>query len=97
MSLIVVTARPNPTEGEAMQEYSSKAGPILAAHGGKPVKRVKLEKALVGEARFAMAMVMEFPNAQSIENAFASAEYQDLVPLRERAFEQFDVAIASEF
>lgn len=94
--LLVSTATPNMENAELIQEYTSKAGPLLVAAGGKPVKKAKLTKPLVGNPDYAMSVIFEFPNTEAIEGVFNSEEYKALIPVREKAFKNLVISIAEE-
>jgi len=89
------TVVPNPDAGEALQAYTEKASPMLAAAGGTNGRRVKIGDAVVGEQPgFAMAMMMDFPSRRALEGVFASDAYKDVLPLREAAFASFTCTVA---
>ncbi len=93
---MVVTAIPNPEAKDDMQTYLSKVVPILMSNGGEIVFRGKADKAVLGEVSFGMLLVMNFDSAQTIEQIFASDEYQEIVPFRDRGFKKMDVVIMSD-
>ena len=94
---MVVTVLPKADGAEHMQAYTAGVGPLFGAAGGELVKRVRVAKPVLGELKFAMAMMMDFPSAEAIEKVFASDEYKKFVPTRDKAFEFFDVVIGEEF
>ncbi|MEM7182110.1 MAG: DUF1330 domain-containing protein [Spirochaetota bacterium] len=93
---MVVTAIPNPEQAEDMKAYLSQVVPILKGHGGEIITRGKADKAIVGEVNFAMVLLMNFPSTEAIETAFASAEYQKIVPHRDRGFKKMDVVVLAD-
>ena len=66
-AIMIAMATPNPENPDDTQTYLKGAFPILEAAGGKIVRRVRAEKVIVGEQRFAAALIMEFPSAEAIE------------------------------
>ena len=94
-AVLAVTATPNPDEMEAMQTYLSRVGPILTDHGGQALYRGRSIAAVVGDLSFGMLLVMKFESVQAIQGLFASPEYQELIPFREKGFKKFDAVISS--
>jgi uncharacterized protein (DUF1330 family) len=92
---LVVTAVPNPNEMESVQEYVKGVTPLLQAAGGKPVKRLKVEKVIHGNPS-GMVLVMDFDSAAAITAVFESDEYAALVPARDKGFAQANILIAGE-
>ncbi|NOZ08699.1 MAG: DUF1330 domain-containing protein [FCB group bacterium] len=92
---LVVTAIPNPEAMDDMQTYLKRVGPILMSHGGSMVYRGKTNKALAGNVTFGMLLVMNFDSTETIENLFASPEYQELIPYRNKGFKKIDIVISS--
>ena len=91
---LVVTASPNPNEMEAVQDYVTKAGPLLAGAGGIPVKRLKITDVFFGDKSFAILLVMDFPSKQAVVDMFNSDAYQALVPSRDKGFFQVNIFFA---
>ena len=94
MTTLLVTATPAEGESEAMGRYLQAVGPLLAAAGGTPVKRVRVTDTITGTAGTAMALIMDFENAEVITEVFASDAYQALIPDRDMAFSNLDMVIA---
>ena len=92
---LVVTALPNPNEMESLQEYLKGVSPLMQAAGGKPVKRLKVEKVIHGNPS-GMVLVMDFDSAAAITEVFESDEYAALIPARDRGFAQVNILIAGE-
>lgn len=70
-----------------LQEYATKAGPTLGAHGAKVIARGGIGEALVGSAAGDIALVAEFPNADAIRTWYNSSDYQAAIPTREQAMD----------
>ena len=92
---LVVTAIPNPNEMSSVQEYLHGVLPLLMGAGGKLVKRLKVEKAIHGNAS-GMVLVMDFDSAEAVVAMFESAEYAALVPIRDRGFAKMDILLSHE-
>jgi len=43
-----------------------------------------------------MVMLVEYPDYESVEKVFKSAEYQAIIPSREKAFLKYNVCIVSK-
>ncbi|MEO1398392.1 MAG: DUF1330 domain-containing protein, partial [Pseudomonadota bacterium] len=70
--IFVSIGTPNPDETEALQEYATKAPPLLMAGGAKPKVKAKLVEQLVGDTSAGTLFVAEFPNADAVRKVFAS-------------------------
>lgn len=69
------------------QEYASKAGPTLGAHGGTVLARGAISDTLVGTKPGEIMLVAEFPSADAIRTWYNSPEYQAAVPIREKGMD----------
>ena len=92
---LVVTAIPNPNEMESVQEYLQSVLPIFMGAGGKLVKRLKLDKVILGNPS-GMVLVMDFDSADAITGLFASEDYAALVPARNRGFAEMNILLTRE-
>lgn len=93
---LIVEATPNPAESEAFDTYISNAPKITQSYGGVPVANYNVEAALDGEDKPAVFAVLSFPSREAIESLFSDAEYQALVPVRDRAFSHLRYYLANE-
>ena len=91
-STLVVTAVPNPAEMASVQEYLQGVLPLLTGAGGKVVKRLKVDDAIRGEPS-GMVLVMDFDSSEAITAMFASDDYADLIPARDRGFSEMNILI----
>ena len=66
---LVVTAIPNPNEMESVQRYLKSVTPLLTSAGGVLVKRLKVDKAIHGNA-IGMVLVMDFDSDETITGLF---------------------------
>lgn len=96
-TLMVSTLSPNPERMEDVKQYMEITAPLIDAAGGKRLKRGRVLRAVVGAPEFKLFAVFEFPSPEAIEAFFASESYKEVIPLRERAFTAFDIAIVEEF
>jgi len=87
---LVVTAIPNPSEMASVQEYLHGVLPLFLSAGGKLVKRLKVDQALLGDPT-GMTLVMDFESADKISALFDSDAYQALVPLRDKGFAEMNI------
>ena len=96
MTTMIVTAQPNLENAEEAQAYVGKALPMLLEAGGKLLKRVKVRKPVVGEQTFALSLVMEFPDANTIEDVFSSDAYAQIVPHRDKGFAFMNIVVCDD-
>ena len=92
---LVVTAIPNPNEMESVQEYLQAVLPLFMGAGGKLVKRLKLDKVILGNPS-GMVLVMDFESAEAITAFFESDEYAALIPTRDRGFAEMNILLTNE-
>ena len=92
---LVVTAVPNPSEMESVQEYLQGVMPLLMGAGGKLVKRLKVAKVIHGNPS-GMVLVMDFDSAEAISAMFESDDYAALLPVRDRGFAEMNILLTHE-
>ena len=92
---LVVTGIPNPDEMEAVQAYLKAVLPLLIGAGGKLVKRLKLDKVILGNPS-GMVLVMDFDSAEAVTAMFESDEYAALIPTRDRGFKEMNILLTNE-
>lgn len=92
---LVVTAIPNPNEMESVQEYLQAVLPLFIGAGGKLVKRLKLDKVILGNPS-GMVLVMDFDSAAAVTTMFESDEYKALIPIRDRGFAEMNILLTNE-
>ena len=90
---IIVTAVPDPENQQAARQYIERVMPILIDGGGSIVRRGRITEPLVGEISYTAYLVMDFPSADSAKAVFASPEYAEIVPIRQRGFKSMDILI----
>ena len=66
-------------------EYRSKVPATLAPWGGELLLRGKRFAVLSGEHSYTDVVVIRFPDQAALDGWHASAAYQALIPLRQRA------------
>jgi uncharacterized protein (DUF1330 family) len=90
---LIQLATRRPDSDADFKAYASVAGPMLVAVGGVWNSDYNRVADLAGEG-FAQIRVMDFPDAECIETVFASPEYQELIPFRDKAFDDLRIIIA---
>lgn len=96
MATMIVTAQPNPDHAEEAQAYVGKALPMLLEAGGTLLKRVKVQKPVVGEQTFALSLVMEFPTTEIIDGVFSSDAYAQIAPHRDKGFAFMNIVVCED-
>jgi uncharacterized protein (DUF1330 family) len=89
---LVVTAIPNSSEMDSVQEYLQGVMPLLTGAGGRLVRRLKTSRVVNGRPS-GMVLVMDFDSADSVDAMFESDDYRELVPVRDRGFEEMNILI----
>lgn len=79
---IVVDA--NVHDPEAFKAYAEKVGATLKAHGGKPIAN-NAPETLEGDWAPQRVVILEFADEAAAKGWYNSPEYQEIIPLRQRA------------
>lgn len=82
MPVAYVIARARVDDPAQYKRYADLAGPIIAAHGGRPLARGGRFEVLEGPDSFNRYVVIEFPSLEQARAYFHSAEYQAAARLR---------------
>ena len=72
-------------DGKKFQAYAAQTKSIFADYGGQLVTRGKAMGSIAGNVSHDAVAILEFPDMQKLEAAFASDAYQAIVPLRDEA------------
>ena len=80
---------------EAWAEYRQIAGPVMAASGGKFIVRSERIEPLEGQWNPASISVVEFPSFDAALEFYRSEEYEETIPLRERAARGCGILVGS--
>ena len=80
-------ARVNITDWDTYSEYARIAPGTVVAHGGKYHVRAGKTKTLEGKENKARNVVIEFPSFEQADAWYHSPEYQEIIPIRQRASE----------
>jgi len=80
-------------EPAAYAEYVDRVPAIIERFGGRYVVRTSQVVRMSGEWRPERLIVLEFPAFENVRQFTASAEYQELAPLRERSTESRSIAV----
>jgi uncharacterized protein (DUF1330 family) len=92
---LIVTAVPNRNEMASVQEYLKGVLPLLTGAGGKLVKRLKVDKVMLGNPS-GMVLVMDFDSVDSITEMFESDAYAALIPARDKGFAEMNILLSGE-
>ena len=93
MTTLLVTATPAEGQHEAMGRYLQGVQPLMAEAGGTLVKRLRVTQAVAGTAGTALALVMDFDNAEALAAVFGSDAYQALIADRDQGFSNVEILI----
>lgn len=70
---------------EAYSQYVDRVQAVVEAHGGRYLVRGGTATSLSGDWHPERIIVIEFETHDQLQMCFASAEYRELAPLRERS------------
>lgn len=83
------------TDQQLWEEYRAKAGPLMAAAGGRFLANDPAAEPLAGDWQPRILSIVEFPDIQTARDFYHSAPYQRMLALRERAAHAKGVLIRS--
>ena len=87
--LVVEHVITNPSKFE---EYRTKVGPMIAAHGGRYLTKGSTHHLPEGgHWKPERMVVVEFPDMQALEDWYNSPEYQPLIELRKQCTSDLDM------
>lgn len=75
-----------PKDTDKLQAYSTAAGPMIEAFGGKIIAKGPY-KALHGNMPYKMKAIIEFPDGEVAQKWYDSDNYQALVSLRDEGMD----------
>ena len=93
---VVALVTVNDNEPWALGEYFRVTGPLLERAGAEIVQRFTVNEVVVGHRPAKTVVIVKYPDRAAVESVFGSAEYQAIKPVRDRAFSDYHVSIASD-
>ncbi len=93
--LMIVNAKINPKKTEALKEYSSRASEIFKKAGAQPVQKISIDQTLTGTSTIDFISITEWPDKETLTQVFSSKSYEELLTLRQAAFESLDVFVSA--
>ena len=72
-------------DAELWEKYVTGVSNSLLHRKAEVVFRGKRSKVLTGEHSYANTVVIQFPDQQSLQDWYNSKEYQELIPIRDKA------------
>ena len=94
-ALLVITAIVNKENMAELPTYLGSVMEIFGKNGGKPVGRYKTTNLLVGEDSPEMMAIIEFSDAQTIQNLVQSDEFNALADMRARVFNKLNMMVST--
>lgn len=73
------------TDAAAYKDYAAKAGPVIAACGGKYLVRGGRVEGLEGAAPGSRFVIVKFDSFDTAKACYQSKAYQDIAPIRQKA------------
>ena len=85
------------TDAAKFDEYRTRAAPMIAAHGGRYLTQPGSHKLPEGgHWHPERVVIIEFPDMQSLDRWYTSAEYQPLIALRKACTSELDMLFTLE-
>jgi uncharacterized protein (DUF1330 family) len=95
-STLAINAIINKENMSEVPSYLEQVMPIFGKNGGKPVGRFKTVNKLIGDESPEMVALIEFPDAEVIEQMIEGDDFQALSDLRGRVFKKINMFICEE-
>ena len=84
----------NPDEIDAMRKFNEALVPLLDAIGAKVIGKFEVETQFIGNCTAEFINAVQFPNAQVANDFFDSAEYENLLNYRDKAFSSLNIFLS---
>jgi uncharacterized protein (DUF1330 family) len=85
------------TDADKFEEYRTKVGPLISKHGGRYLTKGGSHKMPeAGHWKPERVVIIEFPDMDSLNAWYNSAEYQPLIALRKESTSDLDMLITLE-
>ena len=96
MSKTVLAMTSVKPDGEkALETYLSVVGPLMENAGAKLINRYEVSENLSGTDLPQFVSIIEYPDADAIQMVFGHPDYIALKPVRDEAFDRYDVCVLS--
>ena len=83
-------------QGDALAAYLEVTAPLLERAEAKVTRMFDLNEIIVGTRQAKRLIVVEYPSRAAVDLVFNSPEYKALIPVRDKAFTTYDIAIADQ-
>lgn len=93
---VVAMTSINDNEPMALAKYFATTMPLLERAGAKILKNFTINEVVVGHRPAKTVFVVEYPSREAVDSVFGSEEYQRIIPIRDLAFDEYSVTIASD-
>lgn len=90
---VVALLTTNDNEPQALAHYFSVALPLLEKVGAKILQRYAVSEVVIGREPAKSVLIVEYPDRAAVDAVFASADYEALKPIRDRAFLEYSVSV----
>jgi len=94
MAYVLVTIK-KILDPKAFDEYAEKVRPTLRTYGGAWVAIEPAPVLRAGAWPYVRTVLVEFPSLEKAQQRYASPEYREIIPLRERAIDANIVMVRS--
>ena len=91
---IIVEGIFRPGYEDSFDDYSVRVRNYLSKHEAQVIRRQRISKTLYGQSGPDLIMIIDFPDRTIAERIFLEQEYLDIIPLRDRIFNQFNMYLA---
>jgi uncharacterized protein (DUF1330 family) len=95
-AILVINAIINKENMAEVQSYLGRIMPVFGKNGGKPVGRYKTVQQLTGNEGPDMIALIEFPNAEVINEMINGEDFNSLAEIRAKAFTKLNLVICNE-
>lgn len=85
----------NEEQPRALASYLKATGPLLEAVGAKIIQRFTVNEAVVGSQPSQSVMIIDYPSREAVGQVFSSKIYQDVIPIRDKAFFDYNISLVT--
>jgi len=95
-AILVINAILNKENMTEVQSYLGKIAPVFGKNGGKPIGRYKTVQQMEGTDSPEIIALIEFPNAEVINEMINGEDFNSLAESRAKAFTKLNIMICNE-
>ncbi|OZA13735.1 MAG: hypothetical protein B7Y02_05565 [Rhodobacterales bacterium 17-64-5] len=81
---------------DALHRYLEVVSPLMQTAGARLINRYEVKRTLSGSDLPEVVSIIEYPDTEAVRRVFEAAEYLALAPVREAAFQRYDICVLED-